>query len=422
MAVGRVTPASLWRALRLVFAWQTGRGEVVESEDNVRRPEVVGTTINHLVDTHVKPRSIPVTVVRPRRTKGRRAKGHLPTWVILHGLARPGRHHPRLIRFSRALAATGAVVAIPEVPEWRSLALVPEVTTPTILAGLQALEAECLAGERIKEHNLVGGDPVHGTVGAEAPESSAPPSGVIGFSFGAPHAIAAAADERLFGKVSHVVSFGGYGDLRHTARYLFTGLHQHGEIKRRSTPDPYGRWIVAANFLTLVEEYHDAHDVAKALLELAKMGGDQGESYFPTYESTRSRLRQGLDPSRRDLFDLIAPAAGTVGDPVAGRELARRLVESALKVHPGLEPRDLLDRVNVPVLILHGWDDRLVPATQALWLRDMVGSEHKLASITRLLAHSDQDSLENRLALVSQLGPFVRTLALVLGKGSRGQQ
>ncbi|MCA9738493.1 MAG: hypothetical protein KC645_12780, partial [Gemmatimonadetes bacterium] len=46
------------------------------------------------------PRSVPATLFVPARPRG-----PLPGWVVLHGLTRPGRAHPSLLRFCRALAS-----------------------------------------------------------------------------------------------------------------------------------------------------------------------------------------------------------------------------------------------------------------------------------------------------------------------------
>src|SRR5690625_5244933 len=78
----------------------------------------------------------PATLYRPAR-----ARGPLPTWVVLHGLTYTGRTHSSLVRFARAVAASGAVVLVPDVPEWRSLQVAPGATAPTIDAAVDTLAA-----------------------------------------------------------------------------------------------------------------------------------------------------------------------------------------------------------------------------------------------------------------------------------------
>src|SRR6185436_17868084 len=129
----------------------------------------------------------------------------------------------QLVRFARSLAHTGAAVLVPEVPEWKALRLAPGLTVPTVRAAVPALHA--IPG--------VGGQPV----------------GLIGFSFGAPHAVAAAALPELAWALRSVVGFGGYCDLLRTLRFLFLGEHDWRGERFHVTPDPYGRWIVAGNYL-----------------------------------------------------------------------------------------------------------------------------------------------------------------------------
>lgn len=344
--------------------------------------------------------TIAVSVFRPSTVKG-----VLPGWVVLHGLARPGRRHPRLVRFARALAASRAVVAVPEVPQWRALRLAPEATVPSILAGLEALERE--RRERATRDGLWTG----------AADDVAPVTvGVAGFSFGGPHAIAAAADDRLRGALAAAVSFGGYGELLGTVRYLFTGEHERDGRRERSSPDPYGRWIIAGNYLTLVPGCEDASDVARALLGLARRSGDVGApSSSPAYEPDRVRLRRSVAKGRRQLFDLLAPPFADDPDPMAGGELADRLVEAALAAQPQLEPLEALAEVRLPVHIVHGRSDRLIPYSQAYRLVEAVGSEAARLTVTRLFTHSDQDRLRLSPGTVREVLVFARALSGVLG-------
>ena len=193
----------------------------------------------------------------------------LPGWVVLHGVTRPGREHPAIQRFARALASTGAAVLMPEIPEWASLRLAPERAVPTILASILALSAR--------------------------PETEAGDIGLVGFSFGAPQALVAASDPSVAGHLSGVFGFGGYRDLAETLRFQMTGHFRWQGEDLYLRPDPYGRWVVAGNLLTAVPEYSDAEDVSAALLELATIAGDRrveawDASFDPVKESLRARI------------------------------------------------------------------------------------------------------------------------------------
>src|SRR5690606_23665177 len=77
---------------------------------------------------------LPATLYRPAH-----GTGPLPGWVLLHGLTVPGREHTSLKRFARAVAASGAAVLVPDIPEWRALRVAPAVTVDTIRAAILAL-------------------------------------------------------------------------------------------------------------------------------------------------------------------------------------------------------------------------------------------------------------------------------------------
>ena len=77
----------LKRALSFAWKWRGGATGIQEDEVEIQRGD----------------RSVPATLVHPNY-----ARSPLPGWVVLHGVTRPGRSHPMLLRFVRALAGTGA--------------------------------------------------------------------------------------------------------------------------------------------------------------------------------------------------------------------------------------------------------------------------------------------------------------------------
>ena len=135
--------------------------------------------------------SLPATFISPTSYRGA-----LPGWIVLGGITRMGRFHPQLVRFAHALAASGAGVIVPEIPEWSDLRLAPRITVPTVRAAVHALDAR--------------------------PEVRAGKFGLIGFSFGGPQAAIAANHEELSERIAGVVSFGGYCDIERTLRCQLT--------------------------------------------------------------------------------------------------------------------------------------------------------------------------------------------------------
>lgn len=287
-----------------------------------------------------------------------------PGWIVLHGITVPGRRHESLLRFSRAMAASGAAVLVPDVPEWRAL----HVRSRT------AGEAMVSAAAYLKERPEV----VPGSVG------------VVGFSFGATHAVIAATHPELRETVRTVVGFGGYCDLRRTVRCMLTGEYDWAGRHHVLDPDPYGRWILAANHLTAIPGMRGMERVARALHELAAEAGRRrafaGEAQ---YDALKAAARADLSPEEREVWDVLAPMSGERAEPGRARELADALAAAALASDPGLDPLPVLDSLRARVVLAHGAADRLIPHTESL--RMYAALPRRLDSsvtITRLFAHS----------------------------------
>ena len=303
---------------------------------------------------------LPATVYRPAR--GPRT---LPGWVVLHGLTRPGRAHPGLQRFARAVASAGNVVLVPEIPEWRDLRVAPAVTIDTIRQAVRALQERS--------------DVRHEHVG------------LFGFSFGATQALIASADEQTSKLLAGVAAWGGYSDLRRLFRFGLTGEHELDGVTYRSDPDPYGCWIMAGNYLERVPGYEGAGVVAAALHDLAIEAGEKGlYAWDPAFDPSKRALRDRLDAGSRELFDLIAPeTTAPRRDHERVLQLAEALAATALAADPLLDPQPFLADVRVPILFSHGRDDRLIPFTETIRLSRAV-PQHRVRStvITSLFQHS----------------------------------
>ena len=202
---------------------------------------------------------------------------------------------------------------VPEVPEWKDLRLEPELTLPTVRAGLRTLRQ------------------------LEATDDG--PYGLIGFSFGAPQVMIASAQDDIAENVAGTVGFGGYCDIGRMVRFQMTGEFEWNGVAHRVRPDPYGRWIMAGNHLVSIPEYQDAKDVAHALRRLAMEAGERRIlAWDPSYDVLKEVLRRGVTPDRRWLFDVFAPLSDRKADPKQARRLAEQLSEAAGKASPLLDP------------------------------------------------------------------------------------
>jgi acetyl esterase/lipase len=323
-----------------------------------REPAVVAEEIHYDREGE----SFPATLYRPRRVDA-----PLPGWITLHGLTYHGRDHSSLKRLARALAAAGSVVMVPDIPEWRALRVAPDTAVRTIRAAVLRLD----------------------TMGVTEPGRI----GVMGFSFGATQALIAATDPDLEGHLAGVVAWGGYAEMGRVSRFMFLGQHELDGQTHELEPDPYGRWVLFGNYASLLEESADGEDAGAVFLTLAREAGRQGlMSWDPALDPVKARLRAGLPPERRELFDLLAPPATAPVDPSIldrRRELVDRLLPVVLRREPLLDPSPFLGRVPVPVFLAHGRHDRLIPWTEMVRLqRALPPGIVATSAVTGLFAHS----------------------------------
>jgi len=293
--------------------------------------------------------------------------GPRPGWVLLHGATRPGHEHTAIVRFAAALAGAGGDVIVPEIRAWRRLELDPA-------PALRALEI---------------------AVGFMCSDPDVRPGGVVlvGLSFGCPQALIAGAGLAARGLVRGVLGYGGYHDLLDTVRFGLTGQFRWKGRTGYLRPDPYGRWVVAANYLHRIPGYEGAEDVSRALGQLAAKAGDHGfMSWEPSSDPYKAELIESVSVENRELFRLFAPDAVQDPEPGRAREMAFLLTEAARTTHPQLELAGALDgRSLPPVRLIHGRQDHLIPFTETLALERFLRRRADVAAtVTDLFAHSGE--------------------------------
>lgn len=276
-----------------------------------------------------------------------------------------GRHHPQLVRFSRALAASGAAVLVPDVPEWRRLELAPDAVPPTLRGCIGLLRSR--------------------------PDIARAPFGLIGFSFGAPQVAISAGRGDLGDDVAGIVLFGGYCSLERTMSCQLTGDHEWEGRDYRLSPDPFGGWVVGSNHLTDTPGFEGAGDVAAALSRLAHAAsGQRIPAWDPRHDILIRELRRSLPPKRRRLFDLFAtPSTEALSEPDERGRVAIRLAEASRRMEPLLDPAVALSGVGLPTRLFHGRGDRLIPFTESLRLEACLpASACRDVTVTGLFHHT----------------------------------
>jgi pimeloyl-ACP methyl ester carboxylesterase len=327
---------------------------------------------------HLPGRSAPIRALRiyPRgRDGGGRPDSRHPGWVVLHGITVTGLAHPSLLRFSRALASAGGHVLVPEIQSWTEL----DVATARTAGILEGAVAQLAQDPRVL------------------------PGGVLlaGFSFGGPQAIRVAASPELRGALRGVLSWGGYASMDAAIRFQFTGTHAEGVLRR---PDPYGRWVLGANHLTGVPGCSAMHDVAAGLHELAlRSGRYEFDDWDPAADALKAQLRSRLAPQHREIWDRFVTPADVSARQARGETPVAEGVEAFADAFaqvvrsrdPGLDPVPSVRRLEVPVRLLHGREDALIPWTETArlsqYLRPRAPSLE--TTITGLFAHSGTEGM-----------------------------
>jgi pimeloyl-ACP methyl ester carboxylesterase len=321
-----------------------------------------------------------------------------PGWILLQGVTVPGRHHTGVVRMARALAAAGHLALVPEVSSWTNLTVEPAEAETTLLAAADWLGI----WQEVNRDRL----------------------GFMGFSVAATWMLEVAATHTFDGlRIS--VGVGGYADFARLLRAMLVGEHEWADHFYRYTPDPYGRWILGANLLPVLEhnEYGaqaERERAARALLELARTAGRNGAlAGTPVYDPLIAHGRKNLTGRALVAWDLLAsPSANPVPDSVAGRALAATLAEAGERCHPEFEVGDKLHALSVPTILLHGRHDTLVPFSEGLRLGEAIPRKmRRRVVITRLLGHAKRVGAEipwTPAALATEIREFVRAIDALL--------
>lgn len=386
-------PGPIRDTLRYVWGWSRGR-HLSESGDTTvvsgRRPEigVPGVRTEDVVIGGGSP------ALHARRYSRPSQKAPAPGWVLLHGVTRPGPDHPAIVRFAAAVAWSGAVVLVPDIPSWRRLDLDPLLAQ----SALRRATAHLARDPRVRPGGVV----------------------LVGLSFGFPQVLRVGGPLAAEGLVRGLAGFGSYCSLTDTLRFGLTGQFRWRGRTHYLRPDPYGRWVVAANYLHRVPGYEDAESVSRALRRLADLAGERRiMSWDSSYDVVKDDLARSLPETHRHLFRLFAPPADREPEPGRAREMVHLLADAARRIHPELvPPPDFGDAAPVPIRLLHGRRDHLIPFTETLALERLLRDRTDVsATVTGLFAHSRES--ERATSRVRESIRFFTGLSEVIGLQGR---
>jgi pimeloyl-ACP methyl ester carboxylesterase len=275
------------------------------------------------------------------------AHSGMPGVLLLHGVHPRGIDEPRLVGFARTLASAGLIVLTPELPELLSYRLDPRTI-----------------------------DHIRQLAAAHAQSTGTPAVGVIGISFAGGLALMAAAAQADSRPIAFVATVGAHADLLRLSRY-YAGEPVRGPAGEPVdvAPHPYGARVMIREHL---ERFFSRADLAPAQRAL--------DAYLHDRGAEARKLALQLSSQGR-------PVMGVLLDSSQHSELAQLLLSAASAARPQLQaasPHGHLAGLRVPVFLLHGAGDPVIPSIETRYLaREVPRAWLRQVVVTPLLRHAE---------------------------------
>lgn len=272
-----------------------------------------------------------------------RAVAEPPALVLVHGIHRFAVEEPRLVRFARALAASGVAVVTPEVRE--------------------------LADYRVDVRSI---ETIGGAARA-AHEKLGKKAGVMGMSFAGGLSLLAACDARFANDIAMVVAVGAHDDVARVTRFFATNRVEKADGSSATlSAHPYGALVFVYSH---ADRFFPAADLDGAKKALSLW------------------LAEDRDLARATARTLSAPSSELLGRLFDHHlEEARSAMLSAATddaaALSAVSPRGRVGSLAVPVFLLHGAGDAVIPFTETEWLaKDVPSSALRHVLISKALVH-----------------------------------
>jgi len=283
--------------------------------------------------------------------------------VVAHGVHYQGIDEGRLVPFARGLAESGLTVLTPELAELADY----RITDSGV--GVIRDSVRWLAEDR--EHVR------HESVG------------LLGFSFAGGLSLVAAEDPTTAEYLSYVTSVGGHHDLRHVLRFLV-----HNEIET-----PNGIMPLKAHEYGLVVLLYGNLEQFVAKADLEPMRAGLKAWLHEDRKAAREFAKARTTPEANQLWELLE--AGKL------QSLAPRfdaLLEAQQAQLASLSAAGKLANIPVPVYLLHGAHDNVIPPSETDAAALELGAARHVALVSPLIEHvevSQSAGLGDQFALVS---------------------
>jgi dienelactone hydrolase len=293
---------------------------------------------------------------------------HPQGMVAVHGIHHLGMDEPRLMSFARAVASTGLAVLTPQID-----ALADYHVDASSVADIG--DSAAWLDQRL------GTGPVT----------------VTGISFAGGLSLLAATDARYAPHMRALVLMGAYDDLARVSRFLATGVQE--------LPDG-------------AKEPHTAHDYGASVFVYAHLN-----QFFPAgdlpaaHEALRNWLWERPDDAK-PWIERLSPASRPIMDALLARRINEVRPQILSAIHDdevelaAISPHGHLANLRLPVFVLHGSADDIIPPAESLWLeKDIPREELREVLITGAFSHVDPEKhapLIEELKLVRFVGDVLR--------------
>ena len=277
----------------------------------------------------------------------RENRPHAPAMVVFHGVHHLGIDEPRLVGFAAAMASCGIRVLTPELPGIKDY-------------HVSADSVETI-GESVKWFAGQTGGPV----------------GVMGLSFSGGLALVAAADPLYHADFKFVLAVGSQDSMARVSDYYLTG--------KDVRPDGTVQVLAAHEYGPLVLEYEHLEDFIPVRDLEPVRSVLRAHLYEDKEAETEATL--GLSEAQKletlELMDATSPATRT--------RIAAMMAKHIAEI-PGLSPLGRLKTLDVPVYLLHGEADNIIPSAETLWMASELRDEDLQAMlVSPVLSHVNLD-------------------------------
>lgn len=277
-----------------------------------------------------------------------------PALIVLHGVHHLGIDEPRLIAFATAMSACGLRVLTPELPDIKDYHV-----------GANSIATIGESAEWLSRR------------AASASGTEPQPVGIMGLSFSGGLSLLAAADPQFRHSIKFVFAVGSQDQMQRVAAYYRTGEDARPTgAPELLKPHEYGALVLEYEHL---EDFVPTQDLVplRAVLR-AHLYED-----LPAEKAATARLSPHQAEEARVLMDTTSPFTRSL----LAKAEARHVTDMAR-----VSPHGHLNKLTVPVYLLHGEGDNIIPAAETLWMEsELPTTTLKAALISPVLSHLDLD-------------------------------